>query len=175
MQPKVFRGPTGRHNRGATYTVSPRYMGAMERKNRALHDVLGLVSVMRSYLPETSKIELCIPHGERWNPQFPPERRGVRPSLLDILEDTFHLQRTSARQSSTPKGALTIRPAVPKSSHPTHLYSRGPGFCLEVQRAWWTTCRPLLGVWEVRDLVGVSNNVDNLQKVTIFMIELAWQ
>ena len=85
------------------------------------------------------------------------------------------MQRTSARQSSTPKGALTIRPAVPKSSHPTHLYSRGPGFCLEVQRAWWTVRRRLLGTWEGRVLVGPSNNVENLQKVTIFMIELARQ
>ena len=116
-----------------------------------------------------------IIHGERWNPQFPPERRGVRPSLLDILEDSFHLQRTSARQSSTPKGALTIKPAVPKSSHPTHLYSRGPGFCLEVQRAWWTIRRRLLGTWEGRVIVGRANNVENLQKVTIFMIELARQ
>ena len=126
-------------------------------------------------LPETSKIELSHSSRERWNPQFPPERRGVRPSLLDILEDSFHLQRTSARQSSTPKGALTIKPAVPKSSHPTHLYSRGPGFCLEVQRAWWTVRRRLLGTWEGRVIVGTSNNVENLQKVTIFMIELARQ
>ena len=65
--------------------------------------------------------------------------------------------------------------AVPKSSHPTHLCSRGSGFCLEVQRAWWTTCRPLLGVWEGRVIVGPSNNVENLHKVTIFMIELARQ
>ena len=60
-------------------------------------------------------------------------------------------------------------------THPTHLYSRGSGFCLEVKRAWWTTCRPLLGVWEGRVIVGASNNVENLQKVTIFMIELARQ